>query len=60
MITYTYTTDQPVKVRLSGGTSDDDGIVLITEPAEGAICSTNWDSDDAAVICKMLNKTYTV
>ena len=47
-----------MKVRLSGGQTEDEGVVFITEPVEGTICSATWDSDDAAVICKMLNKKY--
>ena len=47
-----------MKVRLSGGQTEDEGVVFITEPVEGTICSETWNSDDAAVICKMLNKKY--
>ena len=48
--------DQPVKVKLSGGETEDDGVVSIVEPVEGTLCSGLLDSDDAVVICNMLNK----
>ena len=47
-----------MKVKLSGGKTEDDGFVSIIEPIEGNVCAESWDSDEAAVICKMLNKEY--
>ena len=45
-----------MKVKLSEGKTDDDGFVSIIEPIEGNVCAETWDSDDAAIICKMLHK----
>lgn len=42
-------------IRLEGGSFDNEGRVeLCFHEHWGTVCSTNWDSLDAAVVCKQL------
>jgi hypothetical protein len=46
--------DEPVAVRLKGGTKLAGRVEVLYKGEWGTICDDNWDENDATVVCHML------